>query len=514
MRIIKFIVFLVLVHASLEANNLENKNESSEGFIITEHKPSSNLFKLENVISKVLKQNSEILFEKIQVDIANTQIDSAKGEFETHFFIEGGKKHEYTQNNVRDAIVRNNADTYEEDLENIDMGIRAKSIYGTNWSLALKSQRKSSSLIDDAGKVDHEYESGLYLEVKQPLLKGFGKDIGETNINISKLKTKQAQEEYKKRMMSLMGNTIMVYWRLYSAIEIHKTWNEIINLAKQQEINIKRRVEAGNMSKVSLLEIQNSITNSKVEMLSAQDNVNKEKATILSLLNISVLANKQNIKPSDNPQIEQIQIPNLQNAIELASKNWIELNIVNKKLKQEKLLHKYAKNQLEPDLQFVGNINTHTLEGSANDAIDQAPQSNYISWYAGLSLSIPLQGNMQATSKVKQSQLKVNQILLEKKSLHSNLVNTLSSKIYNLKTNKQKMKELQKSLEFRSKMIDIYTEELKYGKIDVKDLTDAYSQRVLAKRKWLKGLMDTKLSEASLDMALGTLFEKYNININ
>jgi hypothetical protein len=36
---------------------------------------------------------------------------------------------------------------------------------------------------------------------------------------------------------------------------------------------------------------------------------------------------------------------------------------------------------------------------------------------------------------------------------------------------------------------------------------------VLSKRQWLKGLMDIKLSQTVLDIAIGTLLEKYEINI-
>jgi hypothetical protein len=38
-------------------------------------------------------------------------------------------------------------------------------------------------------------------------------------------------------------------------------------------------------------------------------------------------------------------------------------------------------------------------------------------------------------------------------------------------------------------------------------------KRVLAKREWLKGLMDVKLSQTILEIATGTLLEKYDIKI-
>lgn len=469
-------------------------------------------FKLEDVVKSVVKQNTNLIFEKMNVEISKTHISEAEGFFETNFYINGGKNKEHTKNNTKDAIVRNYTDTYREDLYDFDMGFNGVSSYGANWTLSLKSQRANSTLISETSDKP-EYESGLYLEVKQPLLKNFGKDIGEININTAKIKTKELKERYKKNITDTIGNTIASYWRLYSAIEIHKTWGEIIELAKKQEKNIKQRVDAGNMSKVSLFEIQNSIRNSNIEMLTAQDVVNKEKANLLSLLNVSILNNKQNLKPSDKPQIDKIYIPELEDAISKASENWLDLNIIKEKIKQERLAYKYSKNQMEPDLELVGKVDSTTLENSFSESMERISNNEFNSWYVGFNFSIPIQGNIQAKSKVQRSQLNLNKLLLEERTLKNILENSLSTKISNLKINKSKMIKLKETLEFRNKMVDIYTEELKYGKINVEDLTDAYKKRVLAKREWLKGLMDIKLSQTVLEIAIGTLLKKYDINI-
>ncbi len=503
MKISKYLILVVSCTVNLLANDGSLNNSAI----------AENELRLNDVIKSVVKQNSDLIFEKINVDISKTYTTEAYSAFETRFYFNGGKNILHTKNNTKDAITRNYTDTYREETYNSDIGIEGVNRYGTNWNLSLKSQKTDSSLIEADNTKSTEFESGLYLEVKQPLLKNFGEEIGTTNINIAKLKTQEAKERYKKHVMELIGNTIAAYWRLYSAIEIYKTWSENILLAQKQEKNIKYMVEAGNMSRVSLFEIQNSIRNSKVEMLSAQDIVNKERANLLSLLNISILENTQELIPTDKPQIDKIEIPLLEDAISKATLNWLDLNIIKEKIKQERLVYKYSKNQLEPDLELIGKVDSTTLEDSFSNSMQRISNNEFNSLYFGFNFSMPIEGNMQASAKLERSQLNLKKLLLEEKTLNNILTNSLSTKVDNLELNKNKMIELQESINFRNQMIDIYTEELKYGKIDVEDLTDAYKKKVLAKRQLLKGLMDVKLSQAVLDIAVGTLLDKYDINI-
>jgi outer membrane protein TolC len=489
------------------------KSETKTKVVEQKADESDYIFQLSDVVKSVVNQNSNLLFEKINVDIAKTNIDEAAGAFETNFFFNVGKSDSDTKNNTKDAIVRDDTDTYDEQKSNLDIGVEGINRYGTSWSFSLQSEKTNSSLIEADNTKDIEYESKLELELKQPLLKNFGRDIGETNLQISKLKTKEAKELYKKKTMELIGNTIVSYWRLYSAIEIHETWKETIELAKKQEENIRQKVSLGNMSEVSLLEIQNSIRSSKIEMLVAQDMVNKERFQLLNLMNVSAIENRDKLYPTDKPQLDKIQAPLLQDAIELASNNWLDLNVIQKRIAQEKLVYKYSKNQAQADLELVGRVSHNTLENSFSKSIDEVSNDDFGAWFVGLNFSMPIEGNMKAKSNITKSQLKLNKLLEEEKSLKNILTNSLSSMIENLKLNKSKMVELQKALDFRIHMVDVYTKQLEYGKINVEDLTDAYKERVLSKRQWLKGLMDIKLSQTVLDIAIGTLLEKYEINI-
>jgi len=473
----------------------------------------TSIFTLNNLIDMLVKQNTQLDIEKLEVEISKIRIDQDKGVFENNFFLEINKNHEYSKNNTQDTILKNYKDTYTENSYKIDVGFKGNSVYGTNWKVSAISEQKSSSLIDDTNKNSYEYTSGIYAEIKQPLLKGFGKKIGSSNINISKLKNKQSIEIYKQKIVETIGNAIIVYWKLYSAIEIEKTWKEIIALSIKQENIIKLKVESGNMSQIDLLEMQNSIIKSKVALLNATDRIQKEKMNLLSLLNISTLQNNKDFTPTDNPMIEEIQIPSLKESISLAKLNWIQLALLNQKIKQEKLVYDLSTDYLKPNLEFVGNIYSNSMEETWKRSVSNSVKDGYRSWYVGLNFEIPIQGNIQATSKQKQSKLKLNQLNMKKVALENNLINALNNKINNLDINKRKMLQLNKTLIFRDKMIEVYTNELKYGKVDVKKLIDAYQSRVATKREWLRGLMDIKLSQASLEIAIGTLLNKYNVKI-
>tara|TARA_B100001063_G_scaffold33514_2_gene26817 strand:- start:7261 stop:8724 length:1464 start_codon:yes stop_codon:yes gene_type:complete len=470
---------------------------------------------LNELISVVVKQNAKMKYEKLNTEMKKQDIDYEKGNFENEFFVNVEHTHTYKQNSIQESIARDDQSIYKEDVSSADVGIRGVNIYGTQWSATAKTYSTESSLIDESNiGIDKEYVSALYLEVKQPILKGFGSYIGETNINLAVLEDKVSKEEYKKKMMDLVEEIVVSYWKLYGSNEIYKTWKDTLEIITQQKSDIQKKVRAGNMAKINLLQIESALSSSKVEMFSSLDMVEKEKNNILSLLNSSSLQNSILLETTDKPLIEKIEIPKLEDAINLSFENFPEFNIILNKIKQSNLRINYAKDQMSPTLDFVGSINNDNLDKDLDGALSEVSSNDYISWYAGLNFSIPINGNLKASAELIKQKLKLKQVKLEENNLKNTLINELDLKIKNLNRNKLRILELNKTLEIKNEISKVYTLQLKYGKTNAKELMDIYADAILAKRKYLKGIINIKVAEAILYKAMGTLLEKHNININ
>lgn len=469
---------------------------------------------LDKLISVVVKQNAKMKYEELNMQMIKENIKYEKGNFENEFFVNIERTHTFKQNSIQESIARDDEITYKEDVSSADIGIRGTNIYGTRWSAYSKTHSTQSSLIDEANTgIDTEYNNGLYLELTQPVLKGFGSNVGETNINLAILEDGKSKEEYKKKMMNLVEEIVVSYWKLYGSNEIHETWKETNKLISKQKEDIQRKVKAGNMASINLLQIESALSASKVEVYSSLDNLEKEKNNILALLNTSSLENNILLQATDKPLIQNIKIPKLEDAIDTSFKNFPEFNIILNKIKQSKLRTNYASNEMLPTLDLVGKINNDNLEKDLNSALSESTNDEYISWYAGINFSMPIGGNLKASAELMKQKLTLKQVMLEENNLKNVLTNELDLKIKNLKRNKLRLIELEKTLKIKNEISEIYTLQLKYGKTNAKELMDVYADAILAKRKYLKGIIDIKVAEAILYKAMGTLLQKHQINL-
>jgi outer membrane protein TolC len=494
--------------------NINNENGTEEKKLDNNVGKTTLGIGLDELISVVVQQNAKMKYEELNNKIIREDINYEKGNFESEFFVNVAREHTNKQNSIQESIARDNQSTYREDVSSTDMGIRGTNIYGTQWSAFSKTYSTESSLIDESNSgIDKEYNNALYLQVTQPILKGFGSKIGQTNINLAVLEDSLSKEEYKKKMMSLVEEIVVSYWKLYGSNEIYKTWKETIKIISEQKEDIQRKVRAGNMASINLLQIESALSSSKVELYSSLDMLEKEKNNILSLLNTSSLENNIILQATDKPLVENIKIPNLEDAISLSFKNFPEFNIILNKIEQSKLRTNYASDQMLPSLDLVGKINNDNLDKNLNGALSEAGSDDYVSWYAGFNFSIPIGGNLKASSELTKQKIKLQQVKLEENNLKNVLTNELELKIKNLTRNKVSLVELEKILKIKNEISEIYTLQLKYGKTDAKELMDIYADAVLAKRKYLKGIIDIKVSEAILYKAMGTLLEKHQINL-
>ena len=469
---------------------------------------------LEDLIIKVVQENAKIQSEKIKTEMIEQDILYEKGNFESDFFVNVDHTHTNKQNSIEESIARDQQSIYKEDISSTDIGFRGVNVYGTQWSTTLKTYSRENSLIDSsANGIDKEYVSALYLEFKQPILRGFGSHIGQININLAKLENKSAKEEYKKQMMRLIEEVVVGYWKLYGSYEIFKTWKETVDLIVKQKLDIQKKVRAGNMPRISLLQIESALSSSKVEMYNALDMVEKEKNNILLLLNSSITNNNIVLLATDKPMIESVKIPQLKDAIDISFANFPDFNIIMNKIEQSKLNIDKASDEMRPSLDFVGKINNDNLDRDFNGAISQVSSDEYISWYAGFNFSIPIGGNMKASSELIKQKLKSKQLRIEKTNLKNTLVNELDLKIKDLKRDKLRHTELKKVLDIKNEISRLYTLQLKYGRTNAKELMDVYADAILAKRKYLKSIIDIKVSESVLYKTMGTLLKKYNINL-
>lgn len=474
---------------------------------------------LNSLIQEVVRKNSKGLVELINVKTKENELISEKSIFEPIFSAGVLLSRQKTKTSAEDSYYSTLGpdSDYKSNSENYEAGFSGLMPTGGNWELkAIRNDLKSNVIEsrNTTNSTDTEYRDYVKLSIEQPLLKNAGYEITTIKQKLAEVNKNISKEEYNKILTELVGVTIQSYWQFYGMQKVLVSWSNLVLITEKNLVNIKELALNGKVPETEVLDIENRLYLLQLEKIEAKDKLLEKRNQIFTLLNISA---------SENPNLEfelteniynQSKIPTLKESLDQALENWSEYNIAKKKLKLEMITQKYLDNQILPDLKAKANITNQSLNDSASKAFEELNSSEYQDWSFGLEFSMPIFGNEKLKSYIKNSKLNIIKAKLELNALEKNLDNSLHTRIEKLKSTKRQMDLFKKGLEIKKELLAIENEKLLFGKTNVKKLLEEEEQYIDYERKMYERLIDWKTAEATLQKAMGTLLNTYDIKIN
>ena len=465
---------------------------------------------LETLVQECVKRNSNVLLQRIQTDIGVNKIKYEEGILDPILTLSASKSQAHVPNDAIDSTIQQSSE-YEDDVILYNAGVSGMLSPGTKWELSFNEQSKWSTYIEN--KYPREHSNKIDLNIRQPLLKGFGSDNTLVKINIAKIDSLVARSEYTKNTMDLVGTVIQLYWKLYGSYKLYLSWEHSLNIANDQLVNIKQSLEYGKRSKFELYSAEKSVSLRKVELYNTKTAIFEIQNKILNLLSLSSSKNEDILLiPIDDAAIDKIEIPELQDSYEKSIANWPELQILKDKLQVSKLKVDYSKDQLDPQLDFTINVNKSSLNTDGQEARQNLVDKDFLSWSSGLEFSIPIY-NDYAEQNYEIEKLKYIQSSVELNQIRRTLNNGIHSKIMNLKNNKISFAEYLHGITFQNKLVNMEYQRLELGKSSIVEVFEQQENLIKYERKMFNNIIELKLAEAALQKASGVLLERFNIEL-
>lgn len=467
--------------------------------------------RLEKLIQEVARRNAGVIGDYLQAKMSQERIRAEEGIFEPLFQTSVNKSRVHVPNSTEDVLTRQQTE-YNEDVYSWDMGIGGMASTGANWELKFTDRQRNSSTIAKFRNYNYEYDSLLKLSLGQPLLKGFGSEVTRAKINMAKVQSDIDENKYEQKMMELVAMTIQLYWKLYGVQQIHRTWERSLFIAENAVKDMERRSVGGKIPQTELMEAQSTITTRRAELHSASARVVEVRNQLMTLMNVSASdVGKMNFTAVDDPFGIQDVIGN-EDPVQRALARWPEYKIARKAVEKEKIQVLYAENQLMPQLDLVGSVSYNSLDQEHRQALRDVLKDEFVSWSAGLKFSVPLLDRTQAKSSLTVARIRAKQADVELLSLEKSLANSIHTKIASLQSLREQLREYEKGLKIREQLLEIEQVRLRHGHISLKNLLDQEEEHVNYQRKVLSAVVNYKLAEATFEIALGTILDKYGVN--
>jgi outer membrane protein len=282
-----------------------------------------------------------------------------------------------------------------EQGNSMEAGIRQRIPLGGEVSFSARQSERSNNILSKSSpKIPLEVNAGLVLSFKQPLLRGAGIAITETDKRISAIESQIAQWQYLQQLHKVLAENLSLFWQVDVASQIVRMREQLLNSTQALVQDAQVRIEAGKLAPRANLEIERIRLMRQADLLRALQTRDELKLRLLSNMDLDATQlSHLELDPQPGPN------PALQSA-EGALAMWAPYQVAILRKRQGEIRLDFADNQRRSAVDLVVSYTHTALTNSDRGAAwDIARSGLYPDWYVGLNIEVGAQGNRRADSQ-------------------------------------------------------------------------------------------------------------------
>lgn len=322
---------------------------------------------LREAMTIALSNSLSLDSQRIGVSITEKTAEAAWGIYDPTF----------TQEVRAAGSTRERASIFE--AENVDQELISSSLRqlistGGYLQVGASFKRTSSDALMNA--FDPEYNTGLGSRFTQPLLRGFGKEIVETNITISCLQSNIARTKVISQALDLLAAVERTYWQLAITRERRDVVQGNLELLRQNLDETLTRRNAEVVSDLEVIQARQRVVACESDLVNAEAAIYTLEDQLKKLL-VS-LDWDTSIKLSDSLSSLEAVEPDFQHAMETARKNRPELAALETEKQIDDVRLRAADNSTRPALDLFAEVNLTGRAGTFQpNFINPAPLGEF-----------------------------------------------------------------------------------------------------------------------------------------
>lgn len=396
-----------------------NGPSPTTGPIITGTEPTRAIT-LESAIRRSVQNNLEVSVSGFGPAIEATRVLEAQARFDPTFFSNAGV----------DVSNRQTAGSFIQDPNNNFAGILQTEASSTVYTTATGIRQ----ILQGGGQVEARYqlrktdqnptsfatdpfgEADLVLQLTQPLLRDFGGQVNQARIDIARNNQRVSLLDFRQSVEETVANVEQTYWQLAAAQKQVEIAERLLERTIRTADIISVRLE-NDATKLQLAQAQADAETRRAVLVRARARVRDLSDRLKQLINDPDVAVSSPILlvADSSPLIQPIRFDQ-EELLNSATTYRLELAQQQLRTNNATITLGAAKNNLLPQLNFVGSVNPNGLGNGVDTAISSQAEFNNISYAAGLQFEIPI-GNREARAIYRRSMLQRLQSIQQYKSL-------------------------------------------------------------------------------------------------
>jgi len=448
---------------------------------------------LSQAVTAALTRNLSVEEEKLLQKVQEAGVVRAKGEFDPTL---SGK---LSKSSSKDASVTTIVSSSQDNVD-YEVGLGGKIPTGTSYDITVsggKVERSATPFL----LINPYYSSDATITITQPLLKGFGPKVQTSKIESAEADLRAARMEAEHHAMVLIDDTVTAYWELYFARGNQEASKMSLDLAQNTLKEVEAKIEAGALAQVEIYKAQAEAAIREENYLAARKSVYDAEDALRAIMNSTDWYGE--IVPVETPP-EPGETPTLDALLKDAFENRRDLKQAEEELKSKKIMSRYYKNQLLPELDLFGTGGLSGLSDSYGSSLDSTLNGDYRSWQVGISLEIPI-GNRAQKGQYLQSKHETELADLNIRQLKQEITVDVRKALRAVELARESVKASGRSKVASQKRLEAEEERFRLGMATLNDVLTYQQEYADAISSEKRAIADYASASVSLRRASGTL---------
>ncbi|MDH5541427.1 MAG: TolC family protein [Nitrospinota bacterium] len=473
-----------------------------------------------------LKNNFDILITRSVPQIGERNLGLAESEFDLSLYGSVNRTNSITPS----TSVFANPEVGEQFKETYSVGVRQKLKPGTRVELAYeKSTTETNSTFSG---VNPQFDNYLKLSINQPLMKGMGLDVNNTNVYIAKNSMKIDENEYRMRVMDVLSKVRDTYWDtvyLSKELEVQK---ESLALAIDFRERIKLQVKVGALAPIDIVAAEASVALREEALIDIDEMIQNNQDALKAMLNMREArpGSPVRIVPKDEPLFKAVKA-DVESLKKTAYENRPDFKKAQLLVDMRRRELKYNKNQLLPTVDLQGSVRlkgvrgegqevvgldgkpvVSNFAGTQSDSLEDMKKGDYYDYSVGVVAEMPLfnrPGRHRAAKSRLETEMAENSLLNARQAIDVGIHKVVRE----VETAEKRISASKLSLKLAEKKLEAEVKKYEVGSSTSFAVLEYQKDLAAEKTKAIKAVIDHIKALSHMELATGTLLDKNNISL-
>jgi outer membrane protein TolC len=475
--------------------------------------------KLDDYLQLVLERNEALQAQVLEAESDRLKARGEWGAFEPSLATAITRVINKRTNNVQEAAASGGQFFFSERNTIYDAGLESMIPTGAKIRLGYTLSDLVNNVNPFGGFLSttnnqfiQQYQTFVGATLSQPLLKNAGVGVNMAGIRIAGMDSEIGFQQYRRQLMLTISQAQAAYWNLYFAQEQLRFFDESVSVAESILSDNREKLKAGTASELDVLEAQSGLAFRRTKQNEAKQSFYEAQDRLRTLYGASPVENERAVRAADIPSATTVAF-----SYSNSFQQTFELNpdylIQRKKVEEQELRLKVARNQLLPELNAKGAYGYNGLGQTPGSSWDVASSQEFPSWSLGLELRIPLAGGIKARNDYSAARLTLQESIINLNSLQTQIANALNSSMQKARSWQDTIQSYQTVVQFNEDLLKTQLARFNVGRVDGQKVLEVEAALFEARQNLAQALVQYQRSLIEIQLVGGSILKNRNLDL-